>query len=314
MVGNLYLTTWNDVDNTKMIKLIDYSKKYGSFEAVSKTNLNIKSGEIFALLGPNGGGKTTMFKSIVGLTQPTTGKVLIDNEDLWSESEKVKGLMSFLPQRISIPDNLKIKEVLNFFASLKQVSTSRIDEILEQIDIKSDLSQYVGELSGGMMQRLGLVITFLGDVPIYILDEPTLNLDLNGTKEFRAFIRQLKEKGKTILLSTHALLEAESIADRVGVIAKGKVVMDQDVSEFRERVENHTSMILVLSNNNPNFIQIALQNGAVTAEFENGYLRYQADQVDQIRVIEAIRQNGGGILNMATEKPNLDRLIGEYYE
>jgi len=297
-----------------MIKLIDYSKKYGSFEAVCKTNLNIKRGEIFALLGPNGGGKTTMFKSIVGLTQPTTGKVLIDNENLWSDSEKVKGLISFLPQRISIPDNLKIKEVLNFFASLKQVSTNRIDEILEQIDIKSDLNHYVGELSGGMIQRLGLVITFLGDVPIYILDEPTLNLDLKGIKKFRSYIRKLKAKGKTILLSTHALLEAESIADRVGVIAKGKIVMDQNVSEFRERVENQSSMILVLSNKNPDFIQIALQNGAVTAEFENGYLRYQADQINQIKVIEAIRQNGGGILNMATEKPNLDLLIGEHYE
>ena len=90
--------------------------------------------------------------------------------------------------------------------------------------------------------------------------------------------------------------------------------MDQDVSEFRERVENQTSMILVLSNKNPDYIQIALQNGAVTAEFENGYLRYQADQINQIRVIEAIRQNGGGILNIATEKPNLNRLIGEHYE
>ena len=232
MDDNLYIATWYDVGNTQMIKIIDYSKKYGSFEAVSKTNLNIKHGEIYALLGPNGGGKTTMFKSIVGLTQPTTGKILIDNKDIWSESEKVKSRMSFLPQRISIPDNLKIKEVINFFASLKQVSTNRINEILEQIDIKSDLNQYVGELSGGMIQRLGLVITFLGDVPIYILDEPTLNLDLSGTKKFRAFIRNQKEKGKTILLSTHALLEAESIADRVGVIAKGKIVMDQDVSEI----------------------------------------------------------------------------------
>jgi len=164
------------------------------------------------------------------------------------------------------------------------------------------------------MQRLGLVITFLGDVPIYILDEPTLNLDLNGTRKFRTLIRKQKEIGKTIILSTHALLEAESIADRVGVIAKGKIVMDQDVREFRERVENQTNMLLVLSNKKPEFIQIALQNGAATAEFENGHLRYRADQINQIKVIEAIRQNGGGILNIATEKPNLDRLIGEHYE
>jgi ABC-type multidrug transport system ATPase subunit len=314
MGGDFCLASWNDVENSQMIKLIDHSKKYGSFEAVARTDLNIERGEIFALLGPNGGGKTTMLKSIVGLTRPTTGKILIGNADLWSHSEIVKSKLSFLPQRITIPDNLKIKEVLNFFASLKQVSTERIDEVLEQIDITSDLNQYVGELSGGMIQRLGLVITFLGDVPIYILDEPTLNLDLNGIKKFRAFIRDQKEKGKTILLSTHALFEAESIADRVGVLVKGRIVMDHDISEFRERVEEQTRIILVLSNKNPDFIRIALQNGAMTAEFENGYLRYRADQDNQIRVMEAIRQNGGGILNIATEKPTLDRLIGEHYE
>ncbi|MCP4704457.1 MAG: ABC transporter ATP-binding protein [candidate division Zixibacteria bacterium] len=297
-----------------MIKVLDYSKKYGSFEAVKKTNLHIRRGEIYALLGPNGGGKTTMFKSIVGLSKPTTGKILIDNEDLWEKSEEVKSKLSFLPQRITIPDNLKIREVLKFFSSLKQVSKNRVDEVLSQIDITGNLNQYVGELSGGMIQRLGLVITFLGDVPIYVLDEPTLNLDLNGIKKFRSFICKQKEYGKTILLSTHALLEAESIADRVGVVASGKIVLNQKVSEFRERVENKTSMLLVLTNQDPNLIAVALQNGAVTAEFENGHLRYRADQINQIKVIEAIRKNGGGILNIATEKPNLNRLIGEHYE
>jgi len=303
-----------DVDDTQMIKLVDYSKKYKKFTAVEKTNLHIKKGEIYALLGPNGGGKTTIFKSIVGLTQPTTGQILVNGEDLWKQPEKVKSYLSFLPQRISIPDNLKIKETLNFFASLKQASKSRLDEILDQIDIKSDLNKYVGTLSGGMIQRLGLVITFLGDAPIYVLDEPTLNLDLSGIKKFRKLIQREKERGKTILMSTHALLEAESIADRVGVIAQGKIVMDQAVSDFRKRVENQTNMLLVVSNQDPNLIKTALENGAITAEFENGYLRYRADQKNQIRVIEAIRTKGGGILNIETEKPNLDRLLGEHYE
>ncbi|MCP4634190.1 MAG: ABC transporter ATP-binding protein [candidate division Zixibacteria bacterium] len=295
-----------------MIKLVNFSKRYGSFQAVYPTDLHVRKGETYALLGPNGGGKTTTFKSMIGLTKPTTGKVLIDGASLWEEPEKTKAKLSFLPQRITIPDNLTVQEVLNFFAMLKNSPVDRMEEVLSYIDLMSQFNQYIGELSGGMLQRLGLVITFLADTEIYILDEPTLSLDLHGMKHFRKYLKHLNEQGKTIVFSSHALLDAESLADNVGVLVNGRLVLNLSVADFRSRVKDRSKMVLVLTDKNPGLVDLAYKHGASFAEFENGYFRYQADQVNQIRIIEAIRNGGDEIINISTEKPDLNQIIEEY--
>lgn len=297
-----------------MIRLENYSKRYGKFQAVYPTDLHIEEGRIFALLGPNGGGKTTIFKSLVGLSQPDTGRVIIDGGDLWQKPEAVKARLSYLPQRVTIPEDLTVKETLDFFAAMKKAPPGRVDEIRAHIDIKGKMNQKVRELSGGMLQRLGLVITFLADVPVYVLDEPMLNLDLEGMKRFRSYIRILKEHGKTIIFSSHTLIDAESMADRIGVLAKGKLVLDQQITDFRKRIKNQTSMILVMADRDQSLVDIALRAGADSAEFENGYFRYRADQTCQIKVLEAIRARGGDIINISTDKPSLDQLIEEHYD
>ncbi|MCP4580511.1 MAG: ABC transporter ATP-binding protein [candidate division Zixibacteria bacterium] len=294
-----------------MIKLEEFSKKYGSFQAVYPTGFEVGDGQTYALLGPNGSGKTTIFKAMVGLSRPTTGKVLIDNSDLWQKPEKVKAKLSFLPQRITIPENLKVWEALDFFTRLKQAPSGRLEEVLAYIELMSDINQYVGKLSGGMLQRLGLVITFLADTSVYILDEPTLNLDLQGMKSFRRYLKYLKEQGKTIVFSSHALLDAESLSDRVGVLVDGRLVLDLTVTEFRAKVKNRSNIILVLADKNPGLVELAYRHGAQMAEFENGYFRYRADLVSQIKIIEAIRRNGDEIINISTEKPDLDQIIRE---
>lgn len=297
-----------------MIELKNYSKKYGTFQAVYPTNLKIKSGETYALLGPNGSGKSTILKSVVGLSRPTTGEILIDGENLWKNPEEIKGMLSFMPQRLTIPDNLTVGEVLDFFCSMKNIPRGRIEKTIEHIDIKAEMKQHVGELSGGMLQRLGLVITILGDSRIIVLDEPTLNLDLAGMKHFRRYLKQSKKEGKIILFSSHMLLDAEGLADRVGVLVNGRLVLDQSVAEFKEKVKNQTRMVLILGERKDGLEEIALRSGAHRAEYENGYFFYHADQVDQIKVLESIRSAGVEILNIATQQPGLDQLVEDHYE
>jgi ABC-type multidrug transport system ATPase subunit len=297
-----------------VIRIKNYSKKYGSFQAVHPTNLHVREGETYALLGPNGGGKTTVLKSIVGLSRPDSGSVLIAGENMWQNPESVKDRLSFLPQRVTIPENLTPREVLEFFVRMKGAQPDRIDEILGHIDVKGNLDQKIGELSGGMLQRLGLVIAFLGETPVYVLDEPSLNLDLDGVKRLRHYVNILKGMGKTIIFSSHTMVDAESMADRVGVMVKGHLVLDQLVADFRNRVKDQTNMVLVLASQIPSLIETALGAGASTAEYENGYFRYCADQTSQIKVLEAIREAGGDIINISTEKPGLDQLIEEHYE
>jgi ABC-type multidrug transport system ATPase subunit len=297
-----------------MITLKSYSKRYGKFQAIYPTDLSVESGETYALLGPNGSGKSTILKSVVGLSRPTTGEILIHGESLWKNPEEVKAKLAFMPQRLTVPDNLTVGEVLNFFASMKNIEKGRIEEALEHIEIKADMKQHVGELSGGMLQRLGLVITILGDSPIIVLDEPTLNLDLAGMKHFRRYLRQSKSEGKTILFSSHTLLDAEGLADRVGVLVNGRLVLDQSVAEFKEKVKNQTRMVLVLGERKAGLEEIALRSGAHRAEYENGYFFYHADHADQIRILESIRRAGVEILNIATQQPSLDQLVEDHYE
>ena len=187
-------------------------------------------------------------------------------------------------------------------------------ELLEVIDIKAELKQRAGTLSGGMLQRLGLVIVFLADTPVYVLDEPTLNLDMDGVKCLRKYLGQLKSKKKTILFTSHAMVDAESLADRVAVMAGGRLVLEQSVADFRTRVKNQTDMVLVLAGQEKSLVEVALTNGATEAEFENGYFRYRADQLIQIKVLEAIRNTGTDIISITTQKPSLDQLVEEHYE
>lgn len=298
-----------------MIQLLDYSKTYGrSFTAVQKLNLRIKRGETYALLGPNGSGKSTILRSIAGLSRPSTGRILIGDEDIWRKPEKVKGNISYMPQRVDIPHNLKILEVLEFFCGLKGVDKSRIDRATSRIDIIGGIDQKVGELSGGMLQRLGLIITLLDDTEVYLLDEPTLNLDVQGIQQFRSFLELLKAAGKTILFSSHSLTDAEKLTDRVGVLVKGRMVMDSSSEQFKSWVKKNTLTKLVVDRKEPILVDIALDNGAFKAEFENGYFRYQAEETNQIRIIEAIRKGGFEILSLTSDRPNLDRMVEGMYD
>jgi len=297
-----------------MVVLDKYSKKYGKFDAVYPTDLSVEEGQTYALLGPNGSGKSTILKSIVGLARPTTGRILIQGESLWQNPERVKSKLAYLPQRLTFPDNLRVEEVLEFFGSLRKVLPDRIREAIEYIEIKAEMKQPVGELSGGMLQRLGLVIMILSDAPIIVLDEPTLNLDLKGMKHFRQYLRKSKAAGKTVIFTSHALTDAEGLADRVGVLVNGRLSLERSVNEFRENVKKQTRMVLVLNEKKPDLVQIALHNGANLAEFENGYFLYQADQVNQIRVLESIRRAGVEILNIATRQPSLEQLVEGHFE
>ena len=298
-----------------MIELFEYSKRYTkSVTAVNNLNLRIERGETYALLGPNGSGKSTILRSIAGLIRPTTGRIMIDGEDLWIKQEIVKGNISYLPQRLDIPHNLKVIEVLEFFCDLKEVARSRIEYAVNKINIIGELDQKIGELSGGMLQRLGLVITLLKDTGVYLMDEPTLNLDIQGIRQFRSFLDDLRLAGKTILFSSHSLLDAEKLTDRVGILIKGDLVMNASGEEFRKWVKNNTLMKLVVDRRDMSLVDIAVQNGALKAEFQNGYFSYRAEETNQIRVIEAIRKGGFDILSLTSDKPNIDRMVDELYE
>jgi len=218
-----------------MILIERLTKRYGTTLALDTVSLSVKEGEVFAFLGPNGSGKTTIMRSIVGLNVPTSGRVLVNGLDVQRCPKEARRMVSYLPQRVVFPDAMTAREILEFYARVRKLPASSVDETIRRARFNGFSGKITGEFSGGMIQRLGLALVSLADAPILLLDEPTANLDPEGVKRFREFVLQQREAGKTIIFSTHLLPEAEQLADRVAIFVSGKLVALESVESLRER-------------------------------------------------------------------------------
>ncbi|NIM19377.1 MAG: ATP-binding cassette domain-containing protein [Candidatus Latescibacteria bacterium] len=218
-----------------MVRLEQFDKWYGKIHAVKCVDLEVRAGEAFVLFGPNGSGKTTILKAACGLHRPSSGRVLIDGIDMAAEPEEAKKRIAYLPQRVVVPGLLTGRELLTFYAGLRGVDPAKIEETLEFVSLSEDADRLTREYSGGMVQRLGLGIAYLQDVPILLLDEPTLSLDSTGIEQFRRWIRALKERSVTVLFTTHIVENASQLADRVGVIVDGRLVSVHGAAEFQDK-------------------------------------------------------------------------------
>lgn len=216
-----------------MITVRRLTKKFGGFTAVDDVSFKVERGEVFAFLGPNGSGKTTTLKSIVGLVIPTSGTILIDGVDVAREPKRARSGVSYLPQRVVFPENLTAREVVRFYTSLRDIPAAAADEALSKAGFNGHSDKPVQEFSGGMVQRLGMTVVSIPDSPVLLLDEPTANLDPAGVKRFRDFIMEQKGRGKTIIFSTHLLAEAEQLADRVAIFVSGRLAALESIESLR---------------------------------------------------------------------------------
>ncbi len=171
-----------------MIKVDHFTKRYGKFTAVNDISFEVQRGEIFAFLGPNGSGKTTTMKAIIGLSVPTVGRILINGIDVHKHPKEAKRFVSYLPQRVVVPENLTAREVIRFYDRVRKLPRALAGEALANANFNGFSDKVVSEFSGGMVQRLGLAVVSMPESPILLLDEPTANLDPVGVKRFREFI------------------------------------------------------------------------------------------------------------------------------
>ena len=187
------------------------TKKFKEKVAVDGINLQIKKGELFALLGTNGAGKTTTIKMLSGLILPTSGDIVIENMDMKKDIFKIKEILNVSPQETAIAPNLTVKENLEFMAGVYQISNKekKIDELIKQFKLEEILNKRTKTLSGGWQRRLSIAISLINNPKILFLDEPTLGLDVIARKELWKVINELKGK-ITIILTTHYIEEAES--------------------------------------------------------------------------------------------------------
>jgi Cu-processing system ATP-binding protein len=219
-----------------MITFRRFRKVFGAHVAVADLTLEVRRGETLALLGPNGSGKTTTLKAAAGLITPTSGEVLLGAPGTNAILPASRSLVSFLPQRVTFPDALTGRDVIEFYRRLRGTAESRTDEVLRFASLNGAAGRAVGTYSGGMTQRLGLAVAVLPDAPVFLLDEPTAALDPDGLAAFYAIVERHAAEGRTVLFTSHQLGDVERLADRFAVLVAGRLVAVLTQRELHDRL------------------------------------------------------------------------------
>lgn len=216
---------------TTILSIKELRKTYsGGFEALKGVSLDIEEGEILALLGPNGAGKTTLISTVCGITTPTSGTVTVGGHDIQTDFRAARRMIGLVPQEIALEPFEKVWNTVRFSRGLFGYGSdnARIEEILRKLSLWDKRKNAIKELSGGMKRRVLIAKALAHEPRVLFLDEPTAGVDVELRKDMWAIVAELKAAGVTIILTTHYIEEAEAIADRVGVIDKGELMLVQD--------------------------------------------------------------------------------------
>lgn len=288
-----------------MIVFDQFSKRFAGVQAVTSLSMVIRRGETVALLGPNGSGKTTSIKAAAGLVRPTSGCVLVGDPGRPASEPSARTVCSFLPQKVSFPDALTGREVLEFYRSLRGCSGARKDAVLQLTGLNGAGARAVGTYSGGMTQRLALAVALLPDAPVLLLDEPTAALDPDGLCAFYDLIEARRAHGQTVLFSSHQMGDVERLADRFVVLIEGRLAASFTASELAARLAETGVMKVTLDRPRPELAS-AVRAIAAGAECDGVYLRVPAAPAARAAVLDVIRAAGAEIRGLTAEEGRLD--------
>lgn len=295
-----------------MIEIKHLTKRFGSFRAVDDVCLQVQPGEIFAILGPNGSGKTTTLKCVAGLVSPSAGQVLIDDLDTWEDAVEAKRRLSYLPQRVAFPELLTAREILGFYCRLRKLPLERAAQALASSRFNGFGERPVKEFSGGMVQRLGIAVLSLPDAPVLLLDEPTTGLDPEASLRLRELLVARRDEGKTVLLTSHLLSEVEELADRVAILVQGRLVAVESVAALRQHLMAACRIRVILLNPEERFVATARRAGASAAELGGNRLSVTSRSEDRLMILQALEAAGARIERFSTEEPSLEEVYLRY--
>jgi Cu-processing system ATP-binding protein len=291
-----------------------FRKVFGHQVAVADLTLDVRPGETLALLGPNGSGKTTTLKAAAGLIRPTSGEVLLGDPGHPASLPSARNLVSFLPQRVTFPDTLTGRDVIEFYRELRGTPAARTDEVLRFASLNGAAGRAVGTYSGGMLQRLGLAVAVLPQAPVFLLDEPTAALDPDGLAAFYLVVERHVAEGRTVLFTSHQLGDVERLADRFAVLVAGRLVAVLTQRELHDRLAQRGVMRARLAET-PECLLTDMQRIAPGSRFELDELVIPGPPAVRPLALDAIRQQGIEIRGLTAEEGRLDtfyrELIGE---
>ncbi|GIV78087.1 ABC transporter ATP-binding protein [Litorilinea aerophila] len=296
------------------------TKHYGSFVAVDNLDLTIRRGEVFGLLGPNGSGKTTTILMLLGLTDPTAGTVEVLGFDPQRHPLSVKARVGYLPDQVGFYDNLTGRENLTYIAKLNGIPRAeayrRIDEALDRMGLAEAADRPVSTYSRGMRQRLGVAELLLKHPQIIIMDEPTLGLDPEAARLFLRIIRDLRDEGITILLSSHLLYQVQEVCDRVGLFSRGRMVLEGTVQSLAQRVLGGAYRVHLEAQSPNGAVADALGRlpDVVAVRQEGDRYILEARRDLRAEAARAVVEAGGRLLSLDVEAPSLDEIYARYFQ
>lgn len=231
-----------------MLEIKNLQKTFGKYHALNGLDMTVPQGALYGFVGPNGAGKTTTIKIMTGLLQADGGEVLIDGVNAGDGSVGLKLKIGYVPDFFGVYDNLKVCEYMEFFASCYGLdglkARTRYLTLLEQVGLEDKANFYVDGLSRGMKQRLCLARALIHDPSILVMDEPTSGLDPRTRYEFKEILKELREQGKTILISSHVLSELSEVCTDIGIIDQGKMVLGGSMQDILRRVNASNPLII----------------------------------------------------------------------
>ncbi len=287
--------------NLTIIETRGLTKYYGKTRGIEDLNMEVESGEIFGYLGPNGAGKTTTIRTLLGFLNPTGGEAHILGMDIQEDIVNIKKEVGYVPGDLSLYGGLTGQEFLDFFSSLKGSRDDLLEVLLERFQVPLDRA--IQGYSRGMKQKVAIIQAFMNDPKLVVMDEPTAGLDPLMQETVYEFLREQKERGRTVFFSSHILSEVDKICDRVGIIREGKLVALEDIQSLKDK---RGKRVRVKIEGDPKRF-----NGPKDTKIEDGWIEFVVEDDINPWIRELARFK---VMDLEVENFSLEDIFMHYYE
>lgn len=299
-----------------MLKIRNLTKRYGRHTALDSLDLQIDRGEIFGFVGPNGAGKTTTMKIMAGLLKADAGEIYIDDIKLFEDYNRLKEVIGYMPDFFGVYDNLQVMEYLEFYASAYGMETRQArrlgGHLLEMVHLEGKEECYVDELSRGMKQRLCLARAMIHDPQFLILDEPASGLDPRSRFEFKEILKELRDNGKTIIISSHILMELAEMCTSIGIIERGKMILQGSIEDILETVDTSNPLIIRVYDQVDTAVLLLKREEKIESLTIRGnsiFASFSGNREEEARLLKTLIDNGVLVQSFSREQGSLESLF-----
>ena len=297
-------------DAEPAIDVAHLTKRYGDLLAVDDVSFTVRMGELFAFVGPNGAGKTTTVEIIDTIRPPTSGTVRLLGMDVTKRKRDILPRIGVLPQGFTSFDRITVTETIQYYARLFSRPKTDVEGLIELVNLEDKSAELFQNLSGGLKQRLGIAVALVNDPEVVFLDEPTTGLDPRARREVWGVLVGLKKRGKTIVLTTHYMEEAELLADTVAIISKGQIIAMGPPEELIRA--NAKYLVLTLKSADDRAIETARTMGFEPVQDDHGNITVKVEHPSDVRrILNALTDAEASFFTLDVRKPSLDAVFLE---